>query len=160
MVGTGSAVSPVTLCLSSQGLGRPIRRSCHPRRSTAFPSLVRLSLPTVPALVVHFQDRIRLGGPDAPTGVSVHRDFHTYSPVGRMWGADADAPILRCRSIQGLRRPRSAEPSNSSDRSTNYIVARGPMILKDSPWRPVGSARPRPFCSAGICLCFASIRYF
>src|ERR1700686_350945 len=47
-----------------------------------------------------------------------------------------------------------------AERSTNYIVARGQMILRDSPWRPVGSARPRPFCSAGFGLCFASIRYF
>jgi hypothetical protein len=37
------------------------------------------------------------GDPDAPTGVSVHRGFHTYSPVGRVWDADMIAPILRCR---------------------------------------------------------------
>ena len=34
---------------------------CHPRRFKAFPSPVRLGLATVPALVVHFQERIRSG---------------------------------------------------------------------------------------------------
>jgi hypothetical protein len=61
---------------------RPIRRSRHPRRSKAFPSPVGLCLVTVPALVVHCQERIRPGGPDAPTGVSVHRDFRSASHLG------------------------------------------------------------------------------
>jgi hypothetical protein len=57
MVGTGSAVSPVYPQLICAGLSaRPIRRSATLRRFKAFPSLVRLGLATVPALVVHFQE--------------------------------------------------------------------------------------------------------
>jgi hypothetical protein len=62
MVGTGSAVSPVyPLLICAKLATRPIRRSATLRRFKAFPSLVRLGLATVPALVVHFQERIRPG---------------------------------------------------------------------------------------------------
>ena len=76
VVGTGSAVSPVSPLLVCAGLpARPIRRSCHPRRFTAFPSLVGLGLATVPALVVHFQERIRPGRPGCFRPVSQATGF-------------------------------------------------------------------------------------
>jgi hypothetical protein len=62
MVGTGSAVSPVSPLLVCAKLATgPIRRSATLRRSKVFPSLVRLCLATAPALVVHCQERIRSG---------------------------------------------------------------------------------------------------
>lgn len=84
MVGTGSAVSPVSPLLVCAGLLTGlIRRSCRPRRFKAFPSLVELGLSTVLALVVSCQEVIRSrGDPDAPTGVSDHRDFRSASHLG------------------------------------------------------------------------------
>ena len=62
VVGTGSAMSPVyPLLVCAKLATRPIRRSATLRRSKAFPSLDGLGLATVPALVVHFQERIRQG---------------------------------------------------------------------------------------------------
>src|SRR5258705_10748182 len=52
----------------------------------------------------------------------------------------------------------NGKPGNKSERSTNCIVARGPMTLKDYPRRPVGSARLRPLLS-GI-LARAFLRFF
>src|SRR6266481_8271442 len=49
---------------------------------------------------------------------------------------------------------------NKSDRPTNGILARGPMTSKDCRRRPVGSATPRLFRSADICLRFALFLYF
>jgi hypothetical protein len=59
---------------------RPIRRSHHPRRSKAFPSLVGLGLSTVPALVVHCQESSRPRGPrvrpvSQSTGVSASTPY-------------------------------------------------------------------------------------
>jgi hypothetical protein len=57
VVGTGSAVSPVyLLCLSAQSWRQDRSVDLPPFDGLkAFPSLVRLCLPTAPALVVHFQ---------------------------------------------------------------------------------------------------------
>ena len=84
MVGTGSAVSPCYLpLLCAKLMTRPIRRSRHPLTVQSFPVSCQ-------AL---FGDRACFGrslsrifhpgqdDPDALTGVSVHRDFHAYSPI-------------------------------------------------------------------------------
>jgi hypothetical protein len=52
---------------------RPIRRSRHPRRSKAFPSLVRLGLATGACLGRLFPRVNRTDWSNAPTGVSAHR---------------------------------------------------------------------------------------
>ena len=62
VVGTGSAVSPVyPLLICARVGGKTDPTICHLQRFKAFPSLVRLGLATVPALVVHFQEGIRPG---------------------------------------------------------------------------------------------------
>jgi hypothetical protein len=95
VVGTGSAVGPVSPLLVCAKLAQD--RSDDPatlRRFKVFPSLVGLGLATVPALVVHFQERIGLGG-RAPTGVSDHRDFRSASHLGG-YGTLLRASLLRC----------------------------------------------------------------
>ena len=77
MVGTGSAVSPFILCLSAQGY-RQDRSDDHAALDGLKFSVSRQAW---------FSDGARYGGsgmhqvrdPDTPTGVSVHRGFHTYS---------------------------------------------------------------------------------
>ena len=72
-------LSPLLIC--AKLATRPIRRSATLRRSKAFPSFVRLCLAT--ASVVHFQERVQgRADPDAPTGVSDHRDFRSASHLG------------------------------------------------------------------------------
>jgi short chain dehydrogenase len=59
--------------------------------------------------------------------------------------------IPRFRGIPGRRQvPKSRKMSNKSKRPTDCIVARDPMTLKDYPWCPVGSARPRPLLSGSL----------
>ena len=62
----------------------------------------------------------------------------------------AKSSIPRFRYLGETAGPRSRKMSNKSERPTDCIVARDPMTLKDYPWRPVGSARPRPLLSGDL----------
>jgi hypothetical protein len=98
MVGTGSAVSPCYLLLvCAKLMTRPFRRSHHPLTVQSFPVSRQAWFSDRACFGRLFLGHIRQRSPDAPTSVSVHRDFHTYSPFGRVWDANMSAPILRCR---------------------------------------------------------------
>jgi hypothetical protein len=75
------------------------------RRSKAFPSLVGLGLPTLPASVVHFQEKESRPQVRTLRPVSQSTGFSTRTHLfGRVWGADIAAPILRCRGIYLVRK--------------------------------------------------------
>jgi hypothetical protein len=91
VVGTGSAVSPVTLCLSAQGLGTTDPTIAPPSTVQSFPSLVGLGFTTVARLGRLFPGVNRTDWPDAPTGVSGHRDSREYPcNGGRGWSIHAE----------------------------------------------------------------------
>ena len=115
MVGTGSAVGPYNLLLICAGyLPQPIRRSCHPRRSKASPSLVRLCLSTRACFgrslsrISHPVKMIRVLRPvSQSTGISTRT--HLF---GRAWGAIKSAPILRCLVFRLVWGHTAMEPSS------------------------------------------------
>jgi hypothetical protein len=147
-----SAVSPFPLCLSGQG--------CWQDRSDdratldglkRFRLLSGLVWRPCPLWSFIARNASGQGDPDAPTGVSGHR-VSAVPHTRRLRDASDFASILRFRGIYG--RHRSQEPVGAA---TDCIVATDLMILKGCPWRPAGSARPRPLLLVDLGPRFSSI---
>jgi pimeloyl-ACP methyl ester carboxylesterase len=96
-------------------------------------------------------------GREARAKIELGQNWLVTGPM-REFDSPAEAEWMRARvTTRGRAGFRGPRPSNRSERSTNRILVKGLMTLKDCPWHPVGSARPRLLRSRETCQRSSSI---